>query len=59
MAYKKGENQPNISYYTENTARVIKKANLWMLNKEMTAASFHTRTEHTKTLCGQNAWLCY
>jgi len=30
-----------------------------MLTKGMTAASFNTHTEHTKTLCGQNAWLCY
>jgi hypothetical protein len=37
----------------------IKKENLGMLTKEMTAASFNTHTEHTKTLCGQNAWLCF
>jgi len=59
VAYKKGENQPTISHHTEKTARVIKKANLWMFNKEMTAASFNARMEHAKALCGQNAWLCY
>ena len=55
VAYKKGENLATVSYHTENTGLVIKKADLWILNKEMTAASFNTRTEHTKTLCGQNA----